>query len=94
MLSKAYFSHFAARVPERFQRMAAAMVGDDFVHALTSLQEACGVHDLKMSDFGITEAELPEIARNARETMGFLSTLDPAPLSDEGAESILRASFR
>lgn len=94
MLSEAYFRHFADKVPERFKRMASSMGGTDFIQALVELQEACGVRDLKMSDYGVTEGELPDAARNARETMGFLYTLDPAPLSDDDAEGILRASFR
>jgi len=94
MLSEAYFSHFANKVPARFGRMATAMGAKDFVQALIKLQEACGVNNLKMSDYGITEGELGDVAKNARETMGFLYTLDPVPLPDEDAEAILRASFK
>ncbi len=94
MLSEAYFRYFSDKVPERFERMAAAMGANDFVQALKALQAACGVGDLKMSDYGITEEELGKVAKNARETMGFLYTLDPVKLSDEDAEAILRASFK
>jgi alcohol dehydrogenase len=94
MLSRAYFSHFAQKVPERCASMAAAMGGSDFVEELLKLQEACGVAELKMSDFGITTEELPAILSNARETMGFLFTLDPAELSDEEALSILTDAYR
>jgi alcohol dehydrogenase len=70
------------------------MGSNDAVEALLKLQEACGVHDLKMSDFGITREELPRLARIARQTMGFLYSLDPVPLSDAEAEAILQASFK
>ncbi len=94
MLSEAYFSHFADKAPERFAALAEAMGGTSFVDCLVDLQEKCGVRDLKMSDYGITEDELPAIAANARETMGALFTLDPAPLSDEDVLAILQEAFR
>ncbi|GAU08505.1 iron-containing alcohol dehydrogenase [Desulfoplanes formicivorans] len=94
MLSEAYFRHFADKIPEKFQKIATAMGSDNAVDALINLQEACGVRDLKMSDFGITEDELPQAAQIARTTMGFLYSLDPVPLSDADAEAILRASFK
>jgi alcohol dehydrogenase len=99
MLSGAYFAHFADKVPERFVQLAAAMgkTGDDpmaFVQALKELQEACGVGDLKMSDYGIQRDEIPAIVTNARDTMEFLFTLDPTPLSDADATAILERAFR
>lgn len=94
MLSEAYFTHFAAKAPARFAKMAAAMGGTDFVAELIKLQEVCGVRGLKMSDYGITEEELPAILANARETMAFLFELDPVALSDEDALSILKKSFK
>jgi len=94
MLSEAYFTHFSDKVPERFASMAAAMGNDNFISALLDLQDACGVNDLKMSDYGIAENELNTVAKNARETMGFLYTVDPVPMTDAEAEAILRASYR
>lgn len=94
MLSKAYFNHFTDKTQDRIDMMAKAMGSDNFVDALVDLQKKCGVSDLKMSDFGITEKELSAIAKNARETMGFLFTLDPVPLSDIDAEKILKESFK
>ena len=67
---------------------------EDFITALQSLQKACGVDDLKMSDYGITEDELDTLARNARETMGGLFTCDPAQMSHEDCVGIYRRSFR
>ncbi len=94
MLSEAYFSHFADKVPDRFAKMAEAMGGTDFVAELVKLQDACGVRNLKMSDYGITEEELPAIAANARDTMGFLFELDPVELSEETTVDILQQSFK
>lgn len=94
MLSQAYFTHFSDKVPQRFKKMAEAMGAKDFVVALKELQEACGVGDLKMSDYGIKETELEDMAKNARDTMGFLFTLDPVPLSHEDALAILKASYK
>lgn len=94
MLSEAYWTHFAGKIPERIKKMAEALGEDDFVQGLISLQEKCDVHDLKMSDFGIKEDELGAIAKNARETMGFLFDFDPVPLSDVEAEKILRDSYK
>jgi alcohol dehydrogenase len=66
----------------------------DFVEALVALQKACGVADLKMSDYGIQEGEMAKYAANARTTMGGLFKFDPAPLTDADSEAILKASWR
>ncbi len=94
ILSRAYCTHFAALIPEPFDRMAQVMGGTSFIEALLQLQKACGVDELKMSDYGIREDELKAIAGNARETMGFLFDLDPVTLSEADTEAILRSAFR
>ena len=66
----------------------------DFIRALEALQRACGVADLRMSDYGISPDEFPAMVRNARETMGFPFPFDREPLSDEECEAIYRASYR
>lgn len=84
MISKAYYAHFIERhvCDERFVAMARALgVEDarepmDFIRALEALQRACGVADLRMSDYGISPDEFPAMVRNARETMGFLFPFD------------------
>ena len=58
------------------------------------LQVACDVADIKMSDYGITREELPALVTNARDTMGGLFEVDPAPLSDEDVLAILQASYK
>ena len=94
ILSEAYFTHFADACKERYAKMAAAMGGTDFVEELVKLQKACGVNVLKMSNYGITEDELPAIAANARDTMGFLFDLDPAPLSEDDTLAILEKAWK
>lgn len=100
MLSVAYFTAFAQVVPERFMQMAEAMTGQrsqdpmDFIHALAHMQKACGVSELKMSEWGITEADLPRFVQNARENMGALFGLDPVALTNEKFLQIYKDSFR
>ena len=102
MLARAYYTHFIKKgcCPERFIKMARIMgmaeadKPEDFVTMLDKLMKACGVAELKMSDYGITRAEFPEMARNARETMGFLFSCDPAVLTDKDSISIYEASYK
>lgn len=105
MLSKSYFSFFAPKMPERFILMAEAMgkntsaVPDDkkphlFIEALEEMQKACGVADLKMSDYGIKREELPKLAQNAFDTMGFLFTLDRHSLTFDDAVEILQGAYK
>lgn len=102
MISTAYYQHFVDKgcCPERFIRMAQAMgvtaadKPQDFITALVELQKACGVDDLKMSDYGFTPEELDGIASNARETMGGLFFADPCELSHEDCVEILKKSYR
>ena len=106
MLSKAYFRFFLERISGRlFEDMAAAM-GEDlsalpedrrpgaFLTALEKLISACGLDGLRMSDFGITKAEIPDLARNARHTMGGLFDLDRYGLSFEETVEIFEKSHQ
>lgn len=102
MISTAYYQHFVDKgcCPERFIRMAQAMgmthadKPQDFITALTELQKACGVDELKLSDYGFTPDEFDKIAANARETMGGLFFADPCELSHEDCVEILKKSYR
>ena len=67
---------------------------EDFLTALVQLQEACGVADLKMSDYGFAREEAMTLAVNARETMGGLFLANPCPLSDEECAGIFEKSYR
>ena len=66
----------------------------DFLTALSNLQKACGVDDLKMSDYGITPEEFPVLAKNAMESMGGLFTVDRYPLTLEDCVSIYKDAYR
>ncbi|MBE8954392.1 MAG: iron-containing alcohol dehydrogenase [Quinella sp. 2Q5] len=102
MLSVAYFSHFvdAHACDDKFIDMARAMGNvnadkpEDFITALKNLQKACGVDNLKMSDWGITPDEFPKMVQNTRDAMGFLLQFDPVPLSDDDMLNIYRKSYR
>ena len=102
MISKAFYEYFIERhaCDERFVRMAQAMGmadasrPEDFITMLVRLQEACGVADLKMSDYGIRPDEFDTLARNARETMGGLFYGNPCELDHVGCVEILRKSYK
>jgi alcohol dehydrogenase len=102
IVSKAYYAVFAGRgaCDERMIAMARALgktdaeTSLDFVEALVALQHACGVADLKMSDYGIRKDDLARYAANARATMGGLFGRDRAPLTDADSQAILEASWR
>ena len=102
MISLAYFGHFVEKhaCDEKFIAMARAMgkttadKPEDFIDALKEMQAACGVDNLKMSDYGITSDEFPKMVQNTRDAMGFLLQFDPAPLSDDDMLNIYKKSYR
>ena len=103
MVSKAYYTHMVENCPalhDRFIDMAKAMGKADakepmdFVTALVDLQKACGVDDLKMSDYGITPEEFPKFAANARSTMGILFRMDRIEITDEDLVKIYTESYK
>lgn len=102
MISKAYYKYFIEHhaCDERFVRMAQVMGmpeatnPEDFLTALTRLQEACGVADLKMSDYGIKPDELETLMRNSREVMGIMYTSDRVKMSDEDIVNVYKESYK
>lgn len=102
MLSKEYYTHFVNKhcCDDRFIRMAKALDKQDasdpmdFVTVLVELQEACGVADLKMSDYGIQRDDCMTLAQNARATMGGLFGADPVPMTDEECAAIFERAYR
>lgn len=102
MISKAYFTHLIDKhvCDDRFVQMAKAMGMEDakepmdFIKMLVKLQEDCGVADLKMSDYGIKPEEFETMAKNAKDTMGFLFTCDRTELSIDDCVAIYEASYR
>ncbi len=102
MISKEYYKFFIEKhvCDERFVDMAKALgmadaeKAEDFITALENIQKACGVDELKMSDYGISEDEVEALAENARTTMGGLFESDPAPMTNEECAEIFRKSFK
>lgn len=105
MLSEAYYTFFAAKAPDRFIEMARAIGVDvdslpeqerplSFVKALAELQEVCGVRGIKMSDYGITEEEIPVLAENARSAMGGLFNMDRYRLSLTETIEIMKNAYK
>lgn len=84
----------------QFIKMARAMgIADadkpeDFLTALLALQTACGVDDLKMSDYGITKDECMTLAVNARETMGGLFLANPCEMNDADCAGVFGKAYR
>ena len=102
MISKAFYEFFIEKhaCDERFIKMAQAMgmpdadKPEDFITMLVNLQKACGVANLKMSDYGFTPDEFDTLATNAKETMGGLFLANPYELKHEDCVEIYRKSFR
>ncbi len=102
MISKAYFTHLVDKhvCDERFVRMAKAMgMKDakepmDLITMLAKLQKDCGVADLKMSDYGIKPEEFETMAKNAKDTMGFLFTCDRSEIRVDECVDIYRESYK
>ena len=102
MISLAYYRHFIEKgaCPEKFVEMARllgkedATKPEDFLDALAALQKACGVDNLKMSDYGISPDEFPGMAKLSRTAVGVLFDFDPIPLSDDDVIKIFAESYR
>lgn len=102
MLSYEYFKFWISKhiIDQRFVDMARflgktdASKPEDFLDALLDLQKACGVDNLKMSDYGIKKEESLTLAKNARATMGNLFKADPAPTTDEEIAGIYERAWK
>ena len=102
MISEAYFTHMIKNhvCDDRFVEMAKAMGNPnasepmDFIEALKTLQIACGVDQLKMSNYGITPEEFPIMAKDARNTMRGLFFCDRIELSENDVVEIYQKSYR
>lgn len=99
-ISLAYFGTFKNDCMKRFMKMAETMTGkksarpSDFLEALESMQKQCGVHEIKMSDYGITPEDFNKMKENARMTMGGLFACDPRPITGEEIMDIFRKSYK
>lgn len=102
MISKAFAEFFIEKhaCDGQFIKMARAMgvenadKPEDFITALVKLQEACGVADLKMSDFGFTPDEAMTLAKGARSMQGGLFEANPCEMTDEDCAGIFEKSYR
>lgn len=102
MISIAYYRFFIEKhiCDERFIDMARVMgvpnakAPEDFITALENLQKACGVDNLRMSDYGITPDEFKVLAENAKSSMGGLFLCDRIELSIDDCISIYEKSYR
>ena len=102
MISVEFARYFIERhaCDGQFVKMARAMgmpdadKPEDFLTALIALQKACGVDDLKMSDYGIQKDECMTLAVNARETMGGLFLANPCEMNDEDCAGVFEKAYR
>lgn len=102
MISLEFARYFIERhaCDEQFIKMARVMgipeadKPEDFLTALLALQKACGVDDLKMSDYGIRKEECLTLAKGARSMQGGLFLANPCPMSDEDCAKIFERAFR
>lgn len=99
-ICEAYFETFRNDCMKRYMKMAEIMTQQksnrpsDFMDALIRMQKECEVYQLKLSDWGLKEEDLPKMVQNARETMGGLFMFDPRPLTDEEVLGIYKNSYR
>lgn len=102
MISKEFYKFFIERhaCDAQFIKMAKAMgIKDakqpqDFITALLQLQKACGVADLKMSDYGFKPEESMTLAKGARSMQGGLFLANPCEMTDEDCAGIFDRSYR
>lgn len=101
-ISKAYYSFFVKKhaCDDRFIRMAQVMgipeatKPEDFITALVRLQEACGVDNLKLSEYGITPDEFEKFMRNSRDVMGIMFTSDRIAMTDADIVEVFSQSYK
>ncbi len=102
IISAAFYSFFIQKhcCDGQFIKMAKAMgiqnadKPEDFITALLKLQEACGVANLKMSDYGFAKEESATLAKGARAMQGGLYAANPYDATDEDIAGIFDASYR
>lgn len=102
IISKAFYEFFIERhaCDGQFIKMARAMgmtdadKPEDFITTLVRLQEACGVADLKMSDYGFSPDESMTLAKGARSMQGGLFLANPCEMTDEDCTAIFNKSYR
>lgn len=102
MLSRAYFAFLLQKqvCDDRLVELAKALgygnarKPEDFLMVLQNLLEACGVAELKMSDYGITPEEFPHMAAIAKDAMGFLFKNDRLDITAADCVTILQQAYK
>ena len=61
---------------------------------LMEYEKACGVDEVKLSDYGFTREELPVICDSAFDMQYFMIAHEPKPLTREEMLEILEKSYR
>ena len=95
---KMFVNHDAC--PDRFVAMAKALgkagasKASDFVDRLAELEKACGVDDIKLSEYGVKKEEARKIALHALDTMGGLFQKDRYQMSEEEITSIMEDAHK
>ncbi len=99
-ISLAYFKAFKNDQMKRYMKMAEVMTGkksarpSDFLDALKSLQDECGVGDIKLSEYGMKPDDFPRMADNARSAMAGLFECDPRDLGRDEVIDIFAKSWK
>lgn len=105
MLSVPYFRYLTRYVPARMVDLAYFMGVEmnslpekeqpfAFVGALEKLIKDVGLDDLKFSDFGVQQSDMPKLAKNALETMGGLFNLTPTQMNERVVTEIFEAAYK
>lgn len=102
MICDAYYSMVAKKGgrDETLIRMANALGAENasdsmaFVEQLRRLMKACGVVDLKMSDYGIKFEEMADYEAKARREMPHMFAAEPTDLPEEDYVEVMRKSWR
>ena len=102
MICDAYYSMVARKSgrDEVLIRMANALGAENatdpmaFVEQLRRLMDACGVAELKMSDYGIKAEEMADYEAKARKEMPHMFAAEPVDLPEEDYVAVMRQSWR
>jgi len=105
MLSKAYFGYLAEKGEERLEDVGLTMADSReiepeaegsmcFIEMLDDLISDIGLDGMKLSDYGVTEDEIPALADNALSTMGNLFGVTPIEMNRDDVMEIYRRALK
>ncbi len=101
-ISMEYFKLIISKgyAEDRFVGMAKAMgkadavSSDDFITCIEELYKKCGVDDVRMSEFGVTNDRFPDIVASAKKNAPMEFAAEREPLTDEECVGILMRSYK